>query len=707
MKGIEMYPTRVTTVSFLLTISILMGTAGARQAPDPIDFGRLLHEMYDLSGLARWPDSEYTTVQYSSYDRHSVSPDAEGWYSNSDGFGRETIPAFQAVLQEPNEGGIGLYLIADVKGPGAVVRGWSAGMDGELKAYLDGSDTPFFEGSGYDFMARKSVSLLKGANSQSGYEDAFCQQDADYMPIPFAKSFRVTWQGNIQRLHFYHLEIRQYKPGTKVVSFDPVNDPAKYSDMLRQVADYLTNPNLNAEGKRQEVTVDIEPDKTWEWETPEPHRSGAIAGFTLNIMTKDTKAAWRGTLLHIAFDGAHKPQVDSPAGDFFGSAVGLNPFNSLPMAASEEGSMTCRFVMPYREKAKITLFNSTDETLKIKVGVNLIPWQWNERSMYFKAKWRTVNNIDVRFGPFDIPYLLACGKGRFVGVACMLANPSPFPHPYGSWWGEGDEKIFIDNDSFPSFYGTGSEDYYNYSWSRPDLFDHPYCGQPLDSGPGNAGYCSDYRWHILDNLLFKTNFAFYMEMWPHSGRKGLCYSSIAYYYTKPGAIDDHRRVQISELVVPKVPSMQPEASFGASGATFYIFEKMNLNVEGGRIGFDDTQVSASQGRLLTWTARPGDKLSVTIPIAEKKKYSVNMVATHWPESGSMRVRIDETPLVVSNLGGAMSGERGKETVVLKSEFARRLLSTGFQAIPLTPGEHTLTLECTEAGRFGLDYLWIK
>ena len=208
MKGIEMYPTRVTTVSFLLTISILMGTAGARQAPDPIDFGRLLHEMYDLSGLARWPDSEYTTVQYSSYDRHSVSPDAEGWYNNSDGFGRETIPAFQAVLQEPNEGGIGLYLIADVKGPGAVVRGWSAGMDGELKAYLDGSDTPFFEGSGYDFMARKSVSLLKGANSQSGYEDAFCQQDADYMPIPFAKSFRVTWQGNIQRLHFYHLEIR-------------------------------------------------------------------------------------------------------------------------------------------------------------------------------------------------------------------------------------------------------------------------------------------------------------------------------------------------------------------------------------------------------------------------------------------------------------------------------------------------------------------
>ena len=94
-------------------------------------------------------------------------------------------------------------------------------------------------------------------------------------------------------------------------------------------------------------------------------------------------------------------------------------------------------------------------------------------------------------------------------------------------------------------------------------------------------------------------------------------------------------------------------------------------------------------------------------VKEEKKYTVNMVAAHWPESGSVRVGIDDSPLVVSNLGGAMLGERGKETVVLKSEFARRLLSTGFQAVSLTPGEHTLTLECIEAGRFGLDYLWIK
>ncbi len=696
-----------TSITAVVIYLVLSGIADAQVSSKPIDFGQLLDEMQDLSALARWPDREYTTVQYSSYDRRSVSPDAQGWYSNSDGFGKEPIPGVAEVLETPGEDGIGLYLIADVKGPGAVVRGWSAAMDGEMKAYLDGSDTPFFVGKGYEFMARKSVTLLKGAGSSIGYGDAFCQQDADYLPISFAKSFRVTWRGNLKQLHFYHLEFRQYAPGTKVVSFDPDKDPSTYRDTLQEVADRLTRPTLCAEGKAHDVSADLAPGKTWEWDTPESKQSGAIIGFTLTIAAKDAAAAWRGTLLRIAFDGAHKPQVESPAGDFFGSAVGLNPFNSLPMRASADGSMTCRFVMPYREGARITLYNSTDEAVTVTARVTLMPWQWDERSLYFKAKWRTVNNIDMHAGPFDIPYLMACGQGRFVGAACMLANPSPIPHPYGSWWGEGDEKIFVDDTSFPVFFGTGSEDYYNYSWSRPDLFDHPYCGQPLDSGPGNAGYCSNHRWHILDNLLFKNTFAFYMEMWPHSGRAGLCYSSMAYFYTKPGTIDDHRRVQLSELVVPKVPAMQPEAGFGANGASFHIIERMGLDVEGGRIGFDDTQAAASQGRLVTWTAKPGDRLSVTFSVTEAKPYTLNLVAAHWPDSGAVRVRIDGTSLVAANLGGAMLGKGGSETVVLKSEFTQRLLSTGFKKVPLTSGEHTLTLECVEAGRFGLDYLWLR
>ena len=35
-----------------------------------------------------------------------------------------------------------------------------------------------------------------------------------------------------------------------------------------------------------------------------------------------------------------------------------------------------------------------------------------------------------------------------------------------AWWGEGDEKIFVDGETFPSHFGTGSEDYYGYSFGE-------------------------------------------------------------------------------------------------------------------------------------------------------------------------------------------------------------------------------------------------
>ena len=85
-----------------------------------------MEEMTDLARLGRMPDPDYRTVQFSSYDRRSVSPEVEGWFSNSDGFGGEPIPGFQQVLREPGADGIGLYLLLEETGPGAVVRTWSA-----------------------------------------------------------------------------------------------------------------------------------------------------------------------------------------------------------------------------------------------------------------------------------------------------------------------------------------------------------------------------------------------------------------------------------------------------------------------------------------------------------------------------------------------------------------------------------------------------
>ena len=56
------------------------------------------------------------------------------------------------------------------------------------------------------------------------------------------------------------------------------------------------------------------------------------------------------------------------------------------------------------------------------------------------------------------------GRGRFVGVELHVWNPK------GGWWGEGDEKFYIDGEKFPSTFGTGSEDYFGYAWCNPTPF---------------------------------------------------------------------------------------------------------------------------------------------------------------------------------------------------------------------------------------------
>ena len=74
--------------------------------------------------------------------------------------------------------------------------------------------------------------------------------------------------------------------------------------------------------------------------------------------------------------------------------------------------------------------------------------------VYFYARWRHEPDSLT----FDYPFLETAGRGHFVGVAM------PIDHPLGGWWGEGDEKVWVDDDGFPPYIGTGSEDYFGDAW---------------------------------------------------------------------------------------------------------------------------------------------------------------------------------------------------------------------------------------------------
>lgn len=704
---------RCMRILFLSLLVFVTAQLPAAETPLPlVTTGTLLDDMANLDRLARWPQPAFRTVQFSSYDRRSTGPEAPGWFSNADGFGREPVAGFQKVLRPAAPGKPGLYLMAEVNGPGAIVRGWSAGMDGVLRVHIDptgdadSGEGLVWEGKAYDFLARRSEHYARLAGVELEAGDAFVQQDADYLPVPFARRLRVTWEGTIDQLHFYHLQVRIYPEGTKVRGFSPEQDLKEFAPQARAAARALTAPRTTAPAESLAFEASLPPGTNWSWS---PHRAGPAAVRELRVRVRAFAGeadlapgrldqVLRGTLLRVFFDRAQRPQVESPLGDFFASGPGVNPFSSLPLNVEPDGTMICRFPMPYEKSVRIELVNLTEVGARVTGSLSISPWEWDDRTLYFRAKWRA--DHDLLAGPgaaaIDLPYGVIIGRGVFVGCAAMIMNPTGVPTAGGNWWGEGDEKFIVDGEPVPSTFGTGSEDYFNYSWSRPDLFDHPYCGQPLDSGPDTAGYVSNHRFQVLDAIPFETSFAALMELWSHRRTPGLSYARIAYHYARPGAIDDHRGLGPADLRLPVLPRRDPVAAGGASGAVFHLPADLAAAATLGRVEITPFPL-ATQLQVLQWKADSGARLTLKLPVDTDGRAEIHLVAVHRTDGAVVRASIGGQPLAVGD----------SETFALRSRHAPRVLNVNFRPVDLRAGTRDLVLECVESGLVGLDCIWIK
>jgi hypothetical protein len=662
--------------------------------------------MIDMAGLSSFPVPAYRTVQFSSTDRRGTLPGGPDWFANSDGFGGEPIPNFEKVLREPDADGIGEYLIADVAGPGAIVRLWTAAIAGQVRMYIDGAAEPIYEGRADGFFHRPydRFEQSKELDAETFGRTVY-QRDASYAPIPFARHLRVVWTGKVKEIHFYELQVRLYDPGASVVSFQP-EDIHTYRSTIDRVTKALDDPDEGVKPRSQagaksfDVALAASEKKT----VAEFEGSQAIEQLTIKLKAVDIDKALRQTVLQVTCDGYPWPQVQSPVGDFFGAAPGINPYQSLPFTVRPDGTMVCRFVMPFERSCRVELVNQGEQRVEASGAVAAMPWTWGERSMHFRARWRVdhdliASNRDVQ----DLPFLLAQGKGVYVGTSAYLLNPAEVPTPYGNWWGEGDEKVFVDGEARPSIFGTGSEDYFNYSWSSPDIFMYPYCGQPRNDGPGNRGFVTNYRWHILDAIPFRQNIRFYMELFSHERTPGMSYARIGYHYARPGVTDDHLAIMPADLRAPVLPEgWQPAARMGAANSVFFTSEecltdKQNTRLDGGAIW--------AGGKLLVWTPKnKGERKSFKIAIDDAGKKQINVAFALTPRSGKIAFYLDDQPLKLANRSDTADLYRPYRTLLRRNE-----LMPG----ELTAGEHTLTLEWKDAGEdvtqpeVGIDFFWVQ
>jgi hypothetical protein len=79
-------------------------------------------------------------------------------------------------------------------------------------------------------------------------------------------------------------------------------------------------------------------------------------------------------------------------------------------------------------------------------------------------------------------------------------------------------------------HGTGTEDYFNTSWSPKEMYSHPYFGYPrVNNETGFLDRTHVYRFHFTDPVYFEKSLKFSIE---HGTGNNLTLdlASVAYWY---------------------------------------------------------------------------------------------------------------------------------------------------------------------------------
>lgn len=261
---------------------------------------------------------------------------------------------------------------------------------------------------------------------------------------------------------------------------------------------------------------------------------------------------YRKALIKITWDDQDTPSVLAPLGDFFciGNSYPGN-FTSLPFNVSlkpeEAGrygapcSVSCYFPMPFNKKAKIEIINENELPfiLYFYVDYEMYRQPLDEDTAYFHASWHRenpcdgwgpdlqtncpeVNGVSNLDGAGNYVVLEAEGTGHYVG--CNLS----VKHYQGSWWGEGNDMIFIDGETLPSINGTGTEDYFNHAWGM-QRNSYPFFGTIVHEGDNTEGIHTAYRFHITDPVRFEKSIKVTIEH-GHANHLSDDWSTTAYWY---------------------------------------------------------------------------------------------------------------------------------------------------------------------------------
>ncbi|HOX03446.1 MAG TPA: DUF2961 domain-containing protein [Candidatus Paceibacterota bacterium] len=267
----------------------------------------------------------------------------------------------------------------------------------------------------------------------------------------------------------------------------------------------------------------------------------------------------RSLVLRIYWDDAEAPSVETPIGDFFAAGHGMRAnVSSTPIEVTSYGrALNSYWHMPFRKRARIELWNQSSARMTVYCQVN-----WIQRTslppdaLYFHARYHQ----EFPVPPFS-PYTIFDGQGEGNYVGTVLSSQNSF----GVWFGEADDRFYIDGEPTPSLVGTGTEDYFTDAWNLR-LFTNPNAGVTICEPQSVDCRITAYRWHLHAPVIFRKSLkveierrSFIDERDPQTGARKLhdfkfrpdFFSSVAFWYQKDIARPFCALPPLSERVNPE------------------------------------------------------------------------------------------------------------------------------------------------------------
>ena len=573
---------RTLLIAVLTLIPALSVPAGA----EGVTFASLLREMCDRDALAKFPEPAYQAKQASSYNRLSTARDQAnqgtgGWFADSDGTGfirTETINGQQE------------WVVMEHAGPGALTRFWTpffyssfSNRSGpRIHIYLDGSTIPVIDQNFIELLTNLNWSTADYGSKPTPqntislpepFSNFTARAGVLHLPVPFAASCKVT----LTAVPFYNIiSYRAYPAGTAVTTFSAAD---------------LTSPSLATTGQALQTPANFSGGTLLQSAGPVPAGgevsltlpagAGALRHLEVDLdapAVAANPAILRSLALSATFDG--EESVWCPVGDFFCSADRLNNLStSSREVVATAGKLTCRWVMPFQTSGRVRLLNHGSTPVAAQLKVRADSWTWDASSMHFHANWRADDVVPGT--PFiDWNFIDVHGKGVFVGDAWTVLNLTT------GWWGEGDEKIYVDDEydgaKFPTIFGTGTEDYYGWAGgvnpTRADEFATPYeANVQVGSMTSDTtqGFNVNTRTRVLDAIPFQQRLVFDMEASAGTSQRNawnlLMYSSAVFWYALPGATSNRPALPADAArPITSLTAMQAQSDVLKSGGVLSV-----------------------------------------------------------------------------------------------------------------------------------------